>query len=66
MTFEEQRKKYLEDAVFHTLVDLFYDFFLHQEVSLYEIKDAFTFAMTKFAMDNTFDEIKGERQGFLG
>lgn len=49
MTTEEARKRYLHDPLFHTLVDMMFYGLMKQEFSLYEVRDACTFAMNMYA-----------------
>ena len=49
MNYEEQRRRYHNDAVFHTLVNTIYEhLFLPGQFSVGEIRDAVTFAAIKF------------------
>jgi len=51
MNWEEMKNRYLEDAEFHTLVDAVYNMLYKGQVSIYELKDAVTFAVNKFVME---------------
>lgn len=50
MNFEEQRKAYEEDPVFHQIVDVLFHFLLllQGQFTVGELRDAVTFAHTKF------------------
>jgi len=62
MNFEEQKTRYLNDPEFCNLVNLFYSILSEGKLTFYEIKDAVTFAATKFYMENAypFNELKRE------
>ena len=50
MTTEEAHKRYLHsDPLFSTLVDMMFSSLMKQEISVYELRDACTYAINKFA-----------------
>ena len=53
MNYEEQKRRYYNDAEFHALVELIYHhLFLPGQFSISEIRDAVTFAAVKFETEN--------------
>ena len=48
----DAREKYLNDPVFHTLVDTIYNWIRENHTTPTELREAVMFASTKYAMEN--------------
>ena len=52
MTFDEQRKRYFNDPLFHAYVDILYSMLMEGRLTVSELRDAATFAGIKFEFEN--------------
>jgi len=50
MMFEEQKRRYENDPLFHAYVDILYSMLMEGRVTVGELRDAVTFAGLKFEM----------------
>jgi len=48
MTYEQQLNRYLNDPLFHNVVDMLFAFLLEGNITIGELRDAATFAGIKF------------------
>lgn len=48
----DARERYLNDPIFHNLVDMMYNLIRDNEASITELRQAVVFAATKYAMEN--------------
>ena len=51
MTFEEQRRRYENDPLFHAYVEFLYSILMEGRITVGELRDAVTFAGFKFEME---------------
>ena len=52
MNIDKCQERYQNDAVFHTMVEIFYKMIFDNELTVSELRDALTFAGIKLEMEN--------------
>jgi hypothetical protein len=66
MDFQQQRDRFQNDPLFHSVVDMIYSFLMRGEITVGELRDAVTFAGVLFEQQNSrpifyFKEVNHEK-----